>query len=203
MLENKWGENGQQTGVTTLITLRWFRVWNKSIRLCACVESSSAPGRGRILVRGPRSEEYLLMRLSCSVTGRITQSAADSWAHASITRTSPYFWGGGVSQAKSDQQMQFSTATAIWDDDDIMWKWTKWWRQPGEKDWRRDRMRPEGGATSSEASKGKYIPLLDSKAIPLWLILRNTCPPTLTLPDQRTKHLHVGDSLALIIKNLN
>ena len=57
--------------------------------------------------------EYLLMWLSCPVTGRITQSASDGWAQASITRTSPYFWGGSVSQAKSDQQMQFPSATAI------------------------------------------------------------------------------------------
>lgn len=62
---------------------------------------------------GLRSGEYLLMWLSCPVTGRITQSASDGWAQASITRTSPYFWGGGVSQAKSDQQMQFPCATAI------------------------------------------------------------------------------------------
>lgn len=33
-----------------------------------------------------------------------------------------HFWGGGVRQAKSNQQMQFPCATAIGDEDDIMWK---------------------------------------------------------------------------------
>lgn len=39
-------------------------------------------------------------------------------------------------RAKSDQQMQFSWATAIGDDedDDIMWKWTKWWRRANVED---------------------------------------------------------------------
>lgn len=79
--------------------------------MSVCVESSAAPGRD-----GAAAEErgeYLLMWLSCPVTGRTTQSAGDGRAQASITRTPPYFWGGGVSQAKSDQQMQFPSATAI------------------------------------------------------------------------------------------
>lgn len=95
------------------------------------VERTSAPTSSAMVVRG--CGEYLLMRLSCSLTGRITQSAADGWAQASLTRTSPYLWRGGVSRARSDQQMQFSCATAIGDDDDIMWKWAKWWRQHREK----------------------------------------------------------------------
>lgn len=111
---------------------------------------------------GLRSGEYLLMWLSCPVTGRTTQSASDGPAQASITRTCRCFWGGGVSQAKSDQQMQFPCATAIWDEDDIMWKWAKWERQHRKK-WRRtererkgDRVRPEGGTSSkSWLLKGK------------------------------------------------
>lgn len=75
------------------------------------VERSAAPAGDGVEVTG--AEEYLLMWLSCPVTGRITQSGSDGRAQASITRTSPYFWGGGVRQAKSDQQMQFPCATAI------------------------------------------------------------------------------------------
>lgn len=62
--------------------------------------------------------EYLVMWLSCPMTGRITQSGCNGPAPVSITRT--YFWGGGVRQAKSDQQMQSPCATAIGDEDDIM-----------------------------------------------------------------------------------
>lgn len=64
--------------------------------------------------------------------------------------------------------------------------------------------RPKGG-TSSKARhlKGK-VSLLESKEITRWYILiRTMCLATLPLPDQRAEHLCAGDSLTLIIKNLN
>lgn len=138
----------------------------------ACVESSAAPGRD-----GLRSGEYLLMWLSCPVTGRTTQSASDGRAQASITRAiPPYFWGGGVSQAKSDQQMQSPCATAIWDEDDIMWKWAKWWRQHGERQKKREGER-EKVEPPLRLLKGK-VSLLESGEISRWCVLiRNHVPP--------------------------
>lgn len=82
-------------------------LWSAALPLVA-VDGGGGGGSEEL-----KTGEYLLMWLSCPVTGRITQSAGDGWAQASITRISPYFWGGGVSQAKSDQQMQFPCATAI------------------------------------------------------------------------------------------
>lgn len=38
---------------------------------------------------------------------------------------------------------------------------------------------------------------------PVYILIRTTCPATLSLPDQRAEHLYAGDSLTLIIKNLD
>lgn len=67
---------------------------------------------------------------------------AESINHHAVARlrrafqVQPLSSGGGdgsVSQAKFDQQMQFPCATAIWDEDDIMWKRANWGRQHRER----------------------------------------------------------------------
>lgn len=70
-------------------------------------------------------------------------------------------WGGGVcvSQAKSDHQMQFPCATAIWDEDDITWKWAKWWRQHKEEEERTEQER--------KGDRVRWLNLLKGK-VSLW-----------------------------------
>lgn len=98
-----------------------------------------------------RSTEYLLIQLSCPVTGRINQSPCRGSAWKRIPGTSPHFRGedGSVSQAKFDQQMQFPCATAIWDEDDTMRTRAKWWRQHGERE-----RRTPGGSSLVHLLKG-------------------------------------------------
>lgn len=93
---------------------------------------------------------------------RLDHSITQRWLDSDKNHTRvAQFWGGGVSWAKSDQQMELSCATAICDDDDIVWKWTTWLRQPRgtlrntKKE--KDRTRPEERTSFEE-------PLLESKA---------------------------------------
>lgn len=76
-------------------------------------------------------------------------------AQASITRTSPHFWGGGVSQAKSDQQMQFPCVPQLSEmkmilcgseqsDGDSMGRS----RERQKKREKKTRVRPESGTSS-------------------------------------------------------
>lgn len=84
-----------------------------------------------VIVQG-EAEEYRVFTdaviLSCDrqnqsiTTPRLSSAAAQLCRAFQVQPLSSGGGDGSVSQAKFDQPMQFPCATAIWDEDDIMWK---------------------------------------------------------------------------------